>query len=140
MANATVGGQPAITKAGAFDASSAKDIQNVLTQGDAVVLMGTTDAIPFPGLVILNSSGADACTLATAVAGPQPQGDDGKTITLLNASAQAHTVTTAANKIANNKHVLTFAATAGSNIELQAWNGLWFPLGPTGAQNGVTIS
>lgn len=131
MANSTQGGQQAITHQGAFDQSAAKDVQTALTQGDAVVLVGSADAVPFPGLIIINPpSGVDACTLAVPKAGPQPGGDDGKCITIFTNTAAAHTVTTPANGIAPSKHIITFAATIGSTIELQAWNGVWFPTGP----------
>lgn len=133
MARNTVGGQPAVTHLGALDANALQDIQDTFCDGQQVVLLGTTDALPFPGTVQLNGAVLDATTLATPVAGPQPLGDDGKTIFVYDNSGKAHTITTATNKIINSKHIATFNATIGSNITLQALNGVWVPMGtPSG--------
>lgn len=132
MANAIAGGTAAVSHVGAFDASAVKDVQDTLCQGAATVLSGSTDAIPFPGIVIINSSGVDATTLAAPVAGPQPAGDDGKSVTVIINTAQAHTITTPANKINTNKHVVTFTAAIGNTVELTAWNGSWYATVQTG--------
>lgn len=137
MANATTGGQAAVSHVGAFDASAVKDVQDTLAQGAAVVLAGAADALPFPGLVMVNGAGVDAMTLATPVAGPQPVGDDGKTVTVVDLKGAAHTITTATNKIVNSKHIETFNGTIGSNVTLVANNGIWIPLG---TPLGVTVS
>jgi len=141
MAQSTVGGQPDMIRQGAFDASAIQEFQGALAEGQAAVLTGATDQVPFPGLVILNGANADAATLAAPVAGAQgpgsAAGDDGKTIRIIDASGKAHTVTTPSNKIANSKHVLTWNGTIGSNVELEAWNGVWYPIG---TPNGVTIT
>jgi hypothetical protein len=140
MANYTFGGPsaPGIPHLGTFDASAVKDVQDSLTQGAATVLTGTADAIPFPGLVILNGASAEVnAPLATPVAGQQPYtGDDGKCITIIDNAGKAHTVQTAVNKIVNNKRTLTWNGTVGSFVELQAWNGIWYVL----ASSGVTVS
>ena len=129
MSTSTAGGQAAVAHVGAFDASAVKDVQDTLNQGAATVLTGAADAIPFPGLVMVNAAGVDAMTLATPIAGAQPAGDDGKTVTIVDLNGAAHTVTTAANKIVNAKHVATFNGTKGSNITLAANNGVWIPIG-----------
>ena len=136
MAIATQGGNAAVTHVGAFDAAAVKDVQDTSCNGSQTVLSGATDAIPFPGVVQLNAGSADACTLATPVAGPQPVGDDGKTILIYDNSGKAHTVTTTANKIINSKHILTFNGTIGSFVELIAQGGIWVVL----AVSGVTPS
>jgi hypothetical protein len=136
MAVATTGGQAAVTHLGAMDASAVQDLQDTFNQGRAQVLIGAADAIPFPSLVILNGSGVDAATLASPVVGPQPVGDDGKTITIVDAGGHAHTVTTAANKINGGKHIGTFNGTQGSSVEFQAWNGIWYAT----LLNGVALT
>lgn len=76
------------------------------------------------GTVTLGSGGALAMTLAT----PATPGDDGKRIWIVAATAQAHTVTTAANKIKNanaSGDTLTFAH-IGDSVELEAVGGLWY--------------
>ena len=141
MANLTsskVAGQPTIAHYGSFDRDAAKDLQDSLAQGEPTALTGTVDAIPFPGIVKLNGGSADAATLAAPIAGPQPYvGDDGKTVTIIDTSGKAHTVTTPTNAIINSKHVLTFNGTIGSTITLQAVGGVWVPIG---TPNGVTIT
>jgi hypothetical protein len=137
MTTATAGGSAAVSHVGAFDASALKDVQDTLNQGAATVLTGTADALPFPGLVMVNAAGVDAMTLATPVAGAQPAGDDGKMITIVDLNGAAHTITTATNKIVNSKHIETFNGTKGSNVTLVANNGIWIPLG---TPLGVTVS
>jgi hypothetical protein len=114
------------------------------------VLTGTTDAItggagvlgpnttpPICGTSFIETAGVDACTLATPVAGaPNAGGNDGLSITIIDNSGNAHTVTTAANKIVLNKHVITFNGTRGSFVTLTARNGLWL----VEASSGVTIT
>lgn len=137
MANSPIAGQPAITRAGAYDAEAAKQMQNVTCNGVFVVLTGSADPMPFPGNVALSGTGVDATTLATPVAGQQPAGDDGKTIFILDTGGHAHTVTAAANKISPSHSVATFGGTAGSNVTLRAYNGVWYPVGTS---LGVTFS
>lgn len=137
MAIATLGGQAAVTHLGAFDSSALQDVQDTLCEGRQTVLQGVAEAVPFPGVVQLNAAVAEACTLATPVSGPQPLGDDGKTIFIYDNSGKAHTVTTAANKIINLKSTLTFNGTKGSNIELIAQGGIWIP---RGTPSGVAIT
>jgi hypothetical protein len=141
MANYTFGGPsaPSIPHVGCLDASAVQDVQDSLSQGRQTVLTGTTDPIPFPGVVQLNGASAEVnAPLATPVAGPQPYtGDDGKTVTIYDNSGKAHTIQTAANKIINSKRTLTFNGTIGSNITLMAQGGVWVPVG---TPSGVTIS
>jgi hypothetical protein len=137
MSNSTAGGQSGIRYQGSLDASAIQDIQDSLAQGQATVLTGTVDAVPFPGIIKLNGGSADAATLAAPIAGPQPVGDDGKTVTIVDTSGKAHTVTTPTNKIINSKRILTWNGTIGSNITLAAIGGVWVPIG---TPNGVTIT
>lgn len=139
MANATQGGAGwAITHQGAFDASAIQDVQDSFCEGRQTVLIGTADPIPFPGTVQLNGANAEVnAPLATPVAGPQPLGDDGKTVLIYDNSGKAHTIQTAVNKIINGKRTLTWNGTIGSNITLQALGGVWVPIG---TPSGVTIS
>ena len=94
-------------------------------------------AVPIAGTSFIESSGVDACTLATPVAGdPAQGGNDGLEITIVDIGGHAHTVTTAAGVIVPAHHLATFNGTAGSFVTFIARNGKWIPL----AVSGVTIS
>jgi hypothetical protein len=125
---------------GAFDNSACIDVLKAIgcwVTPDNTPYTGSTDALIYPGLAILNSAGVDACTLATPVAGAQNAGgDDGKILTVLDVGGHAHTITTAANAIVPSHHVLTFNGTKGSYIDLMAYNGVWY----VQASIGVTAS
>jgi hypothetical protein len=114
------------------------------------VLSGTTDVIaggggalssigktaPITGKSLITSTGVNATTLATPVAGdPSAGGNDGLTIEITDLGGHAHTVTTAANKINGNKHIATFPGTVGARIVLTAYNGIWYSDG-----GGTTLS
>lgn len=103
---------------------------------------------------ITYNGGAGAYTLQTPVAGsPFPVGssnpalattgqlgDDGKELTIQSQTARAHVVTTAAGKIIGVNGTaygtMTFAANAGCNVKLIAYNGLWY----VQYSNGITFS
>ena len=136
MARAITAGQPTIIRAGCYDYTAAREMTLITCNGEFVTLSGSTDALPFPGNTLVTTAGVDAMTLATPIAGNQPLGDDGKIVRVIDNNGQAHTITTAANKIINSKHVATFNGTIGSFIELIAMSGVWVPL----ASSGVTIS
>jgi len=133
----TAAGVQAITRAGSYDQGAARELLDVIGCGTPQVLTGTADAISFPGTVIINSPSADACTLALPIAGAQPSGDDGKVCEIFVATAFAHTVTTPANGVNLTKHIITFSATVGNNVIMQAWNGTWIVMG---TEKGVTFS
>lgn len=133
----TIAGQQAFPRGGALDASAVRELFDVLGAGTPQVLTGTADAISFPGTVIINSPGIDACTLAAPAKGPQPGGDDGKTLEIYNASGGAHSVTSSANGINVNKSVINFTGAIGNNVNLQAWNGTWLVMG---TEKGVTFA
>lgn len=104
-----------------------------------IVLSGSADALASPGYVgtaVITTAGVDAVTLATPVAGGQGTGDDGKFLWVFSTTAQAHTVTTASNKINGNKHIATFAAAIGNNVLFYAYNGIWWMF----SQVGITLS
>ncbi len=92
---------------------------------DGVTNAIVSAAIPVAsGTTTLGSGGALAMTLAT----PATPADDGKIRYIVAATAHAHTVTTAANKIANTNALgdtLTFAH-VGDSVELEAIGGLWY--------------
>ena len=137
MAHSPNAGQPAITRAGSYDSDAAKQMQDVTCNGVTTSLIGSADPIAFPGNIAIDATGVDACTLATPKAGQQPAGDDGKTIYILDTGGHAHTITTASNVISPSHHVATFGGTAGSNVTLRAYNGVWYPVGTA---LGVTFS
>lgn len=139
--------------------ASSPDQDTILGQSSNVpfqyeVLTGTTDviqggggtlnsiaavgaAVPIVGTSFIESSGVDACTLATPVAGdPSAGGNDGLEITIVDNGGHAHTVTTAAGIIVPAHHLATFNGTQGSFVTFIARNGKWLVL----ASSGVTIS
>lgn len=130
-------GVQAITHAGCFDQGAVKELLDAIGCGSPQVVTGTADALSFPGTCIINSPSADACTLAAPIPGAQPAGDDGKVCEIFVATGFAHTVTAPTNAINLNKHIITFTATAGNNVILQAWNGTWIVMG---TEKGVSFS
>lgn len=76
------------------------------------------------GLVLLNKSSAIAATLAD----PTATTDDGKVLTVLSLTAQAHTVDIAGglNGAGASGNLGTFAATIGSSFQVVAYQGKWY--------------
>jgi hypothetical protein len=87
------------------------------------------------GNVFITKAGVAAMTLAAPTAGV----DDNKVLTIVSTTANAHTVTTPANKINGNKLTITFGAVAGNQVELLAFNGTWFVRNPATA-DGYTLA
>lgn len=85
----------------------------------------TIPAVDASVIVITKSASALAGTLAA----PATTTDDFKVLTIISNTAQAHVVTTPANKIqdgtSTTKDTATFAAHAGASIVLMAYQGLW---------------
>jgi hypothetical protein len=97
------------------------------------VASGTVDAITIKeGVVFVTSSGVNAMTLATPVAGA----DDGKRLTIKSTTAHAHTVTTAANVINGADDTITFGGAVTDYSELVAYNAKWWQ----GPNSGSTLS
>jgi hypothetical protein len=74
-------------------------------------------------------------TLALPLPGPRSSaGDDGKKLTIIAATAHAHTVSAPADGINGADDTVTFAA-VGDFVELVASNGVWYATvgGPTPA-------
>jgi hypothetical protein len=103
-----------------------------LVQHPVVTLTGSTDAIVFGTDNFITTAGVDGTSLAT----PTATTDDGKIVRVTDVGGHAHTITTSSNKIVPSHHLVTFNGTAGSWIELEAYQGLWYPR----ANSGVTIS
>jgi len=100
-------------------------------QFPTIVTYSAAAAIAIPNqntLVVLNGGGARAMTLA----GPAKD-QDGLTLTVLNASAYAHTVTYTAGFYGDttSSDVITFAAKAGASFICVARGGTWGLLGLT---------
>ena len=136
MANSTIAGVPAVPYSPS-DPDFSRTLANTMCHGAYTLLIGTADAIPYPGIVLINSQGVNAMTLAAPKAGIQPMGDDGKTIFVVSNSNQAHTITTPASTIIANRHICTFGAQQGNNITLTAMAGMWVV---NGTPVGVTIT
>lgn len=77
---------------------------------------------PVPGLAMITAAGIAACTLALPIAGT----DDGKILTIISTTANAHTVTTPAGGLNKTLHIGTFAATVGAYMLLVAFSGTWY--------------
>lgn len=113
----------------------------------AVVLSGSTDAIPLNGgyEIIVTSTGVDAMTLVTPVSGG-PLGTPGSVtelpgnnqleLLILSTTPHAHTVTVATNKFNGSTHIATFSGTLPNFLQIIAYNGVWYTLGSA----GVTLS
>lgn len=136
MSRSATPGQPVVIRAGCYDYSASKEMQQITCNGSVVILSGTSDALQYPGNTQIQAAGVDAMTLASPLSGEQPIGDDGKTLFLVDLNGAAHTVTAATNKIAPSHHLLTFNGTIGSNVTLRAISGLWVVV----ASTGVTAS
>ena len=100
-------------------------------QFPTIVTYSAAGAIAIPNqntLVVLNGGAARAMTLA----GPGKD-QDGLTLTVLNASAYAHTVTYTAGFYGDttSSDVITFAAKAGASFICVARGGTWGLLGLT---------
>ena len=90
------------------------------------------------GTASLKAGAVKAMTLAAPTAGlPSAGGQDGTRLTIIAEDAYAYTVTTPSNAINGSKHIATFGAAAGDNIEFIARNGVWWAVG---TPNGVTLS
>ena len=90
------------------------------------------------GVAALKAGSAAAMTLANPVVGlPSAGGQDGTRLTIIAEDAFAYTVTTGTNGLNSSKHVATFAAAVGDNIELIAHSGSWWQVG---TPLGVTLS
>ena len=133
MAKSTVAGQPAITRAGSYEKSASDELLAITCNGAFTVLSGSADPLPFPGNVVVTTAGVNGMTLAT----PTPGIDDGKRVIVVSTTANAHTITAASNKISPSHNVATFSTTLGSNVELLAYNGIWYPMGTS---LGVTFA
>jgi hypothetical protein len=98
--------------------------------------ISASGAIPLArGKYILNGSGVQAMTLALPTA-TTPKGvlyQDGTEITIISASAHAHTITTPANGINGADDTVTFGGAVGNLVKLLAVNGSWIVTGNSGA-------
>jgi hypothetical protein len=94
---------------------------------DQVVNSATAVISIITGTVLVTYAGVAAMTLGTPVAGPASAGgQDGAELLFITTTTNQHTVTTPANVINGNKHILTFAATANSQLSLEAHGGIWY--------------
>lgn len=88
------------------------------------------------GNVFLTKAGVAVMTLALPIAGtPDASGDDGKTLTIISTTANAHTVTTPANGIDGSLHIATFSGTLPNVLELKAYQGVWYSVIKLGITN-----
>jgi hypothetical protein len=114
----------------AFRALVTADMPNVLIV--VKTLSGSTDALTYSSDNFVTTAGIDGMTLGT----PTATTDDGKVVIVTDVGGHAHTITAAANKIVPSHHLATFNGTAGSYIELEAYQGLWY----VRQSNGVAVT
>lgn len=92
------------------------------------------------GTVYLTASGAATVTLAAPTTGlVTAGGDDGKKLTIISTTAQAHTVTQTTpgfNNGSTASDVATFGTAIGNNFEVVAKGGVWYVYG---TPKGVTL-
>ena len=94
---------------------------------DQVVNSATAVISIITGTVLVTYAGVAAMTLGAPVAGAASAGgQDGSELLFITTTTNQHTVTTPANVINGNKHILTFAATANSQLSLEAHGGIWY--------------
>lgn len=97
----------------------------VFTETPGYELGATNGAIALlNGNVYLTKAGVAAMTLAAPTAGI----DDGKTLTIIAATANAHTVTQTTpgfNSASTSGDVATFGGAIGDNMVIRAYNGAW---------------
>jgi hypothetical protein len=117
---------------GSYDGSALQDAQDVNAYaGPIIVLTGTADAINphvTGNYIVNNSTGADAMTLGAPTAGV----DDNLSISIYSNTAEAHTLTATGllqTGQSGKTGVITFAAYAGSGVQLRAYQGKWQVLG-----------
>ena len=103
----------------------------ILHKGDAddtdlkhkVVTASADGAITIQNSTVVATKGsAAALTLAT----PTATTHDGIEITVISATAYAHTVTTPTNKINGASAIATFGGAKGDGITLIAYQGVWY--------------
>ncbi len=85
------------------------------------------------GTALLQAGSGAAMTLAAPAVGTQ----DGLQLTIVALDAFAYTVTTPSNVINGNKHIATWTAAVGNNINLIAFNGVWYT---DDTPNGVALT
>ncbi len=117
---------------------AAGSVLDFIHQISAVEVESASGAIGIKeGFAPITKAGVAATTLAAPTAGlPSAGGDDGKVLRIKSTTANAHTVTTPANKLNGNKAVATFSGAVTDFIELIAYNGVWQVM----ASSGITLS
>jgi hypothetical protein len=131
-----IGGQP--TEDDNLDKLDAAIAALQKGQRDGIELEAADGAIGIvEGLAVITKGSAAALSLAAPTPGGPGVGDDGKHLSILSTTAFAHVVTTPANKVNGSKLTATFAAAVDSNIELIAYNGIWYV---QNTPQGVTLT
>ena len=94
---------------------------------DQVVNSATAVISIITGTVLVTYAGVAAMTLGAPVAGAASAGgQDGAELLFISTTTNQHTLTTPTNGINGNKHILTFAAVANSQLALEAHGGIWY--------------
>ena len=124
--------------AGVASGTAPAVLSGTLVQSTQV--LGTTGAAvinPLISFVIFTASGAVLATLAAPKAGAASAGgQDGQSLTVLDANAQANTITTPANAINGNKHIETDGGVKGNVVVFNAYNGVWY----IETRTGITLT
>lgn len=142
MARNSQAGYPAYQRSGSYDGATAIDFLTAMNQGSQEVVTALSWNVTFPGTTVFMFPLSQFLYvyLATPIPGSQPMGDDGKTVVMFDGIGNqsfAIWASQTATSIIGNRQIITFNGTLGSNITLQAWNGIWLVCG---TPNGVTLS
>jgi hypothetical protein len=115
---------------GVLSASGTGVIQaSSLKLSPVVVLSGGTDAIPAhtPGTYMVTTAGVNSMSIVA----PTVTTDDGIIIKVTTNTAASHTITFTGGTLRSGGAgvtTATFAAFAGSSLELMAWQGNWYAM------------
>lgn len=82
------------------------------------------------GIIVVTKGSACALTIADPTSGaPEAGGDDGKILTIISSTAQAHTIDNSAGSGFNAggaaSDVATFSSAIGNNLVIMAYGGKW---------------
>jgi hypothetical protein len=110
--NKATGQLAATTFSGILTGGQQDNVSAALVDGAIAIKTGT---------VAITKAGVAALTLAA----PTATTDDGKVLTIIATTANAHTVTTPAAKL-NGLHIATFGGAVGDSLVLEAYQGVWY--------------
>src|SRR5580692_2183621 len=109
-------------------AVSTTPLGSFVPNANPTVLSTAAPALPLSGVCYITYAGVCAATLATPT-------EDGLDLTVFALTADAHTITTAADIINGADDTATFAGAVGDYIHLRSFGGQWVMQD----QRGITL-